>query len=143
MTDLIEWSKIIQRDIQFQELPSDQTLDDITPQILDSIEEFYVMAGQQDRYSEDLVVKDEEGTPIQFLADFKIDEKKFILVATKIKFFNLARSSVDFDTGYSTDAMSVSNRDKPFANLTQQIAELQGEYNKFWHKMTRYNMLED
>lgn len=44
-------------------------------------------------------------------------------------------------TSYSTDAMTVTHGDKPFANLQQMLTDLESQRNRVWHKMERYHLL--
>ena len=43
--------------------------------------------------------------------------------------------------GYSTDAMSITNADKHYANLSQTIAELLNNQRILYYKMVRYTLL--
>ena len=43
--------------------------------------------------------------------------------------------------GYSTDAMSITNADKPYANISQTIAELSNRQRILYYTMTRFVLL--
>ena len=43
--------------------------------------------------------------------------------------------------GYTTDAMSITNADKPYANISQTIAELLNRQRILYYKMTRFTLL--
>ena len=43
--------------------------------------------------------------------------------------------------GYSTDALTVTNADKPYANLAATIAELEQKRRTLYYKMVRFNLL--
>lgn len=44
-------------------------------------------------------------------------------------------------TSYSTDAMTVTHGDKPFANLQQTLMDAERRKDQIWYKMTRYHLL--
>lgn len=122
-------------------VPTDMTIDDCTPFILYGIEKFYVMAGKAAQYSEDLIERDADGLPVGFLADFPLDELLYIMATAKIAFYTKVQSDVSELESYTTDAMSVANADKPFANISAMLQDLKREQVEIWHKMVRYNML--
>lgn len=43
--------------------------------------------------------------------------------------------------GYSTDAMTITNADKPYANISQTLAELANRQRVLYYKMVRYTLL--
>ena len=51
------------------------------------------------------------------------------------------RADVNRIVGYSTDAMSITNADKPYANISQTIAELSNRQRILYYKMTRFVLL--
>lgn len=141
MTDLIKWTERLIKNIEWQLVPEDMGIEDCVPFILDAIEYFYIMSGKAMQWSDELVIKDEADVPVTFNADFKMDERAYILVTAEIGFYQKVQSDVNELMSYSTDAMTVANADKPFANLDSMIEKLRGKQLEIWHKMTRYNML--
>jgi len=51
------------------------------------------------------------------------------------------QASVDDQTSYTTDAMSVTHGDKPYEHIGQTIDRLEGELARIWYAMARYNQL--
>ena len=141
MTDLIDWSEKLVSSIEWQLVPVDMTVDDCVPFIVEAIEFFYIMSGDALRYSDDLVITDEEAGTVMFDRDFKVDERQYILTTAMILFYQKVQSDVNELMSYTTDAMSVANADKPFANLAGMIDNLKERQLMIWHKMTRYNLL--
>lgn len=140
MTDLIALTQRLVKNIEWQLVPEDMSIDDCVPFVIDAIEYFYIMAGKALEYSDDLIIK-EGGNPVAFNADFKMDERQYILVTAEIGFYRKAQSDVNELISYSTDAMTVANADKPFANLANMLENLRMKQLEIWHKMTRYNLL--
>ena len=140
MTDLIAMTEKLVDNIEWQLVPVDMTIDDCVPFVIDAIQYFYVMSGQASRYSDELIIYDDE-RPAYFNADFEIDERLYILTTAQIEFYRKVQSDVSELMSYSTDAMTVANADKPYANLAGIINDLKGKQIEIWHKMTRYNLL--
>lgn len=70
-----------------------------------------------------------------------MDEQEYVLTTAEIAFYKKVQASVDDITSYTTDAMSVTHGDKPFANLQQKITDLDARQRMIWYKMARYNIL--
>ena len=140
MTDLIVLAGELAKEIEWQTIPEDMSVDDLTPMLVKAIKEFYIMAGKADQYDDSMDVYD-GAVPIAFTATFKLDEQEYILAAAKVFFFEKVQTTVNNIVSYSTDAMSRTNADKPYKNLQDTIALLRARKIEIWHKMTRYNMV--
>ena len=73
--------------------------------------------------------------------DFPLDEQVYILLCAQIAFFKRVATDVNNIVGYTTDALSVTNADKPYANLKDTIAGLENERRIVYYKMVRYTIL--
>lgn len=141
MTDLLRLTKDMVRQIEWQEVPVNMDIDDVAMFIVDAIKYLYVMTGRTSEWNENLVIKDEDGYAVKFNGDFPLDEEQYILATATLFFWLKASSSVSEQESYSTDAMAVTNGDKPFKNLTQLANSAREWQKQMWHKMSRYNML--
>ncbi len=94
-----------------------------------AVRHLYVMTGRGEQYGAE--------------ADTKInaDEWEYILTTAEIGFYRKIQSDVNRIVGYSTDAMTITNADKPYANISQTIAELLNRQRVLYYKMTRYAFL--
>ena len=70
--------------------------------------------------------------------DLKIDELRYAYLKAKIEFFKQVQTDVNNIVGYTTDALTVTNADKPYQNLTQTIVELEEELRTIFYAMVRY-----
>ena len=59
----------------------------------------------------------------------------------QIAFLRKVQTTVDDLTSYTTDALSVTHGDKPYANLQQTISDLESMRRTIWYKMARYHLL--
>lgn len=69
------------------------------------------------------------------------DEYEYALTTAELSFYRKVRADVNRIVGYSTDAMSITNADKPYANISQTIAELSNRQRILYYKMTRFVLL--
>ena len=64
-----------------------------------------------------------------------------MLTTAEMCFYRKVQADVNRIVGYSTDAMTVTNADKPYANLSQTLAELANRQRILYYKMVRYTLL--
>ena len=68
-------------------------------------------------------------------------EYEYALTTAELSFYRKVQSDVNRIVGYSTDAMSITNADKPYANISQTVAELSNRQRILYYKMTRFVLL--
>lgn len=92
-----------------------------------------------------IVIEEEEqenGEMMQtyyFQPDLSIDEEKYVLLVAQILFFKKVQSDVNNIVSYTTDALSITNADKPYAHLQDTINNLENERRIVFYKMTDYS----
>ena len=69
------------------------------------------------------------------------DEYEYVLTTAEISLYRRVQSDVNRIVGYSTDAMTITNADKPYANISQTISELLNRQRILYYKMTRFVLL--
>lgn len=79
--------------------------------------------------------------PLRYDMDLQIDEEEYLLVTAEIGFFRLVQTNVNNVFGYSTDALTITNADKPYSNLATTIGELERKQRMLYYKMVRFNLL--
>lgn len=117
---------------RWQKTPEILPTSDYEKMILKAIKRLLIDTGRAPLYSEDKVetieteVTDDKGdatieTTVNFLMDFMIDEEAYILICAQIEFFRRVQSDVNNIVGYTTDALTVTHADKPYANLMDTL----------------------
>ena len=140
MTDIVVLAKKLFERIEWQTVPDVVTQEDLTALIADGIRHLYVMTGRALIFSEDdFTVEDEEY--VSFAHDLPLDEEAYVLATAEIALYRKAQTAVNELTSYSTDAMTVTHGDKPFANLQQTIMDAERKQTQIWYKMCRYHLL--
>lgn len=140
MTDMLELAHEQYDRIQWQTVPDDVTREDLTGFIARGIRELYVKTGRAANFSEDMFTRSGD-LYSAFSETLPLDEQAYVLVSAEISFYSKVQKTVDTLTSYSTDALSVTHGDKPFANLQQTIVDLKIDQRQIWYKMTRYHHL--
>lgn len=64
-----------------------------------------------------------------------------MLVTAEIGFYRKVQTDVNNIVGYTTDALSVTNADKPFQYIGATVRELENKRRVLYYKMTRFSML--
>ena len=110
--------------------------------VIDGIERLFVDTGRSGQYDEELymTVVTPEGEYYGYNADFPLDERRYIQICSQMNFFSKVQSDVNNTCGYSTDALTVTNEDKPYANLKNTLEELDNERRIIYYKMVRYTL---
>ena len=140
MTDMLELAHGLYDRIEWQTVPDDVTREDLTGFIARGIRDLYVKTGRSANFSEDMFVRS-GSLYTTFSETLPLDEQLYVLTSAEIMFYTKVQTTVDTLTSYSTDALSVTHGDKPFANLQTKIADLKAEQRQIWYKMTRYHHL--
>lgn len=73
--------------------------------------------------------------------DLILDERRYVMLSAKIEFFRKVQTDVNNIVGYTTDALTVTNADKPYINLDTTITKLEKERRMIHYKMIRHTLL--
>ena len=160
ITKLAEWLK---EKTEWQETPVPLTDDNYINMVVDGIERLFVDTGRAEQYDEgkySIVVEGEdpgenneesntEEEPSEeqevvsyygYDAVFPLDERRYIQICAEMNFFTKVQSDVNNAFSYSTDALKVTNADKPYANLKDTLENLDNERRIIYYKMVRYTL---
>lgn len=98
--------------------------------ILDGIKTLYIDLNREDRFEKDI---DEKSFVIN--TKFSIAEIEYIINSACIGYYNLIQGTVNTLYGYSTDALTITNADKPYANISNEIDRLRNRQIVLFHKL--------
>lgn len=104
-----------------------------------AIRQLYVDTGRASIYHSGLFTEDDDGI-VSFSEDLRADEIEYILICAQINFFKRVATDVNNIVGYVTDALTVTNADKPYANLKDTMDRLENERRIKYYKMHRFAM---
>jgi len=137
ITKLATWLK---EKTEWQETPVPLTDANYINMVIDGIERLFVDTGRSDQYDEELYKTIEDTEDYGYDYVFPLDERRYIQICAQINFFSKVQSDVNNTFGYSTDALTVTNADKPYANLKDTIGNLDNERRIIYYKMVRYTL---
>lgn len=141
MLNIIELAEELHELTKWQDTPEVLKENDYVRMVVRAVKKFFVDINHPDEYSQSLwTVNDSNETCYD--RDFLIDEEEYIKILCKLEFFQRVQTDSNNIVGYTTNALSVTNADKPYANLKDTIGDLQHERRIAFNKMVRYTLGE-
>lgn len=149
MTDLGALCKRIYDKIEWQRFPvgftDAQKQEMILNELIEAIKDLFVVTGRaMEYYDYDYVYEEQEdGTlvPSEFTYDLILDEELYVICKAQVGIFGKVRAQYNDLLGYTTNALTVTNADKPYSYLTGTIEELEADMRRYYYKMVRFSHL--
>lgn len=129
MTDMQKMAQELKQRTEWQDTPVKLVHEDYLEIVRQAVRHLYVMTGRYMQYDENIAIA------------LSADEYEYVLTTAEIGFYRRVQSDVNRIVGYSTDAMTITNADKPYANISQTVNELLNRQRILYYKMTRYVLL--
>jgi len=129
MTDMQKMAQELKQRTEWQDTPVELVNEDYLEIVRQAVRHLYVMTGRYTQY--------DDSSDIALSAD----EYEYVLTTAEIGFYRRVQSDVNRIVGYSTDAMTITNADKPYANISQTVNELLNRQRILYYKMTRFVLL--
>lgn len=139
MTNISELANELKDATRWQKTPLPLSDNDYVSIIIRALKRLYVDTGRASVFNMDMITKNDDEN-VCFTEDLPIDEEEYVLLCAQIGFFNQVKTDVNNIVGYTTDALSVTNADKPYANIKDSIEKLENERRITYYKMIRYVM---
>ena len=71
-----------------------------------------------------------------------LDEEMYVLCKAQMFVYSKVRTQYSDILGYTTNALTVTNADKPYSYLTGTINELKEQLKIYYYKMVRFSHLD-
>nr|DAK95871.1 MAG TPA: hypothetical protein [Caudoviricetes sp.] len=139
MTNISELANELKDATRWQKTPLPLSNNDYVSIIIRALKRLYIDTGRASVFNMDMITKNDDEN-VCFTEDLPIDEEEYVLLCAQIGFFNQVKTDVNNIVGYTTDALSVTNADKPYANIKDSIEKLENERRITYYKMIRYVM---
>ena len=139
MFNISETARLLQDDTAWQETPMPVGESEYIKLVCRAIRKFFVDINHTSEFDMNLYTTDESGD-VFYDREFEIDEEEYIYILCQIMFFKKVQTDVNNMYGYSTDAIIVTNADKPYANLKNTLDDLEDERRIVFNKMVRYTL---
>lgn len=138
-TNLTEYANDLERETKWQKTPMPLEPADYLYMVKKAVKRLYIDTGRASLYNNDLIQTDEEGLTT-LTVDLPIDEEAYVFCCAKLNFFQKVATDVNNIVGYTTNAITVTNADKPYSNLKDTMDKLENERRIIFYKMIRYTI---
>lgn len=147
MTDIGKLCEELYRKIEWQKMPLSMSAEDRQQMLLSAIEQgiedLFVVTGRALEYQTHTYMLDAEtGQISEFNQDLLLDEELQVLCRAQIEIYAKVRTQYSDILGYTTNALTVTNADKPYSYLSGTIQELNDQLKTYYYKMVRYSHLD-
>ena len=129
MTDAEQLATELKQRTEWQDTPVELEDADYQEMVILAVRHLYVMTGRYLQFDRDSEI------------ELTADEFEYVLTTAEMGFYRKVQADVNRIVGYSTDAMTITNADKPYANISQTLAELANRQRILYYKMVRYTLL--
>lgn len=120
----------------WQRTPDEITDEQFRMMVVKGIQRLYVDTGRAVEYEH--ITMTDDGEEVEMNVTLMIDERMYAMICAQIDFFRKVQSDVNNIVGYTTDALTVTNADKPYAHLKDTIGCLEQDRRITFYKMSRY-----
>lgn len=141
MLNLTELAKLLKEKTEWQETPYPITDSQYLGMVVRGLRRLFIDTGRAAQYDvmKYTTLEDEIGTYC-YDDDFFVDEEEYIIICAQMEFFQKVQTDVNNQFGYSTDAITVTNADKPYANLKDTLDKLENDRRITYFKMVRFTI---
>ena len=129
MTDVEQLTSELKQRTEWQDTPVEMEDSAYQEMVIQAVRHLFVMTGRYLQFERDADI------------DLTADEYEYVLTTAEMAFYRKVQADVNRIVGYSTDAMTITNADKPYANLSQTLTELANRQRILYYKMVRYTLL--
>lgn len=147
MTDIGKLCEDLYRRIEWQKMPLSMSTAEkermLAEAIIWGIKDLFVITGRATTYYGHNYIYDEEtGAVSEFSYDLLLDEEMYVMCKAQIEVYSKVRTQYNDLLGYTTNALTVTNADKPYSYLTGTIQELENQLKVYYYKMVRFSHLD-
>ena len=141
MLNISEMAQELNELTAWQETPEALVNEDYVKMVVRALKRFFVDINHPSEYNRSLYTTNEDEDTC-YDREFIADEEEYILCLCKIEFFKRVQTDVNNTFGYSTNALTVTNADKPYVNLQTTLNDLEHDRRILFNKMIRYTLGE-
>ncbi len=140
MLNISELASRLHKETEWQKTPVELADEDYTDMVIYGLRKLLIDTGRAQMYDSALLTSDSETGEIYYDIALDIDEEEYILLVAQQQFYRRVANDVNNIVGYTTDALTVTNADKPYANIRDTLGNLENERRILYFKMCRYAM---
>ena len=121
----------------WQRTPQAIAHEDYVNMIVNGIKYLYLITGRGDAFDPATIGEDDDQLPT-FTGTLSLTEQMIVVWAAQIGLYERVRADKNSIVGYTTDALTVTNADKPYRYLSETIEELRRNIRAAYYKLTTY-----
>lgn len=140
MLNISELASRLHSETEWQKTPVELADEDYRDMIVYGLRKLLIDTGRAQMYDSALLVSNSETGETHYDIVLDIDEEEYILLVAQQQFYRRVANDVNNIVGYTTDALTVTNADKPYANIKDTLSNLENERRILYFKMCRYAM---
>lgn len=138
MTDLTMLAEELRQNVMWQVTPSVLAFTDYIGFIINGLKRLFTDTNRPYSFSKDKIIKTRDR--VTFADELDLIEERYVLICAQIDFFKRVQTDVNVTVSYTTDALSVTGGDKPYAHLKDSIEKLEQERRILYYKMVAYTI---
>lgn len=139
MLNLTAMATALKEKTAWQALPEELEDSQYLAMILHGLRRLFIDTGRALQFNVMKLTTLEDGS-YAYDQRFEIDEEEYVLLCAQLEFFAKVQAGVNDQVSYSTDALSVTNADKPYANIKSTMDNIENERRIIFHKMVRFTL---
>ena len=136
MVSITRMAQELKEAVEWQATPQPVEDEQFVDMVIRGIKRLYIDTNRPSVYSDNLIIEDDG--ELWFDVDLPVNEQYYVILCAKIEFMKKVQSDVNNIVGYTTNALTVTNADKPYANLKDSIGGLENERRIVYYKMVNY-----
>lgn len=144
MTDIGALCQQVYAKIEWQRFPPTYSDGDkevmVANAVVEAIKDMFIVTGRALQYS-NYTYTYEYDIPSEFSYTLLLDEEMYVICKAQIAIFGKVRAQYNDILGYTTNALTVTNADKPYAYISSTIGELEKQAQLYYYKMVRFSHL--
>ena len=133
MTSLTTIMTQFKSNVKFQTTPIPYTDTDYNDLVIQGAKRLYIDEGIEDNFKTEY-----NPTTKQLSRDLTLTEEEYVIIASEIAFLKQIKGDVTQIMGYSTNALNITGANKPYENISKDMAELEHRLSqlawKFSHR---------
>lgn len=120
----------------WQITPVDLSFEQYKGMIVYGIKRLMIDTGRALAYDDNMLYTQNEKE--YFELDLAIDEEEYVFLTAQIQFFRRVQLDSNTAVSYTTNAMSVTQANKPYEHLQDTIEKLEARRRELYYRMVRY-----
>lgn len=126
----------LREETAWQATPEALSFDDYTNMVVYGLKRLMIDTGRALDFDPSMFY--EQDSRLYYGTQLAIDEEEYVLLVAQIQFFKRVQLDVNTIVSYTTNAMTVTQANKPYEHLQDSIEKLEARRRELYYRMVRY-----